>query len=115
MRTPRRFQGGCRNTSSPSARAPQGRLRLHANTRPHQSPFRRARVEGAGLPVLPNALGYYEGDGSVWVQQAWLRDQAGRYTDAAWMAGFDAMVAYARGKGWVTPGNGAIRAHIERA
>ena len=74
----------------------------------------KAVVEGGGLSELPNGLGYYEGDGLLWVQQAWLRDQAGRYADAAWMAGFDGMVGYARGKGWVTPRNGAIRAHIER-
>jgi hypothetical protein len=34
--------------------------------------------------------------------------------DAAWQQGFDAMVAYASGKGW-TDGAGRIRAHIEEA
>ncbi len=74
----------------------------------------KAVVEGDGLPALPNGLGHYEGEGALWVQQAWLRNQASRHADAAWMEGFDAMVGYARGKGWVDAPTGAIRAHIER-
>jgi len=50
----------------------------------------------------------------VWVSPAWLRRASGRATDADWLRGFDAMVAFAAKQGWVDEA-GAIRAHIERA
>ena len=33
--------------------------------------------------------------------------------DSEWLAGFEAMVAYAQSKGWVRESDGAIQAHIE--
>ncbi len=45
-----------------------------------------------------------------------LRALAGdRATDPAWNQGLEAMLAYAKGKGWVRDADGAIQAHVETA
>ena len=65
----------------------------------------RAAVEAAGA-------GSVTGDGHVALDPGWLR-AAGPDGDRTWSEGFDAMVGYARSKGWVDDA-GAIRAHVER-
>jgi hypothetical protein len=49
----------------------------------------------------------------AWVQQAWVTEQSGFSDSPDWLAGFEAMVAFAKSKGWVRAADGAIRAHIE--
>ncbi len=56
----------------------------------------RMGIDGAHVVVLPAALRRLARDG----------------VDAAWEAGFEAMCAYARTKGWIED-DGAILAHVE--
>lgn len=49
---------------------------------------------------------------AAWVSPDALRRLAPRGEDPAWLAAFDAMVAFARSRGWVDEG-GRIRAHVE--
>ncbi len=50
--------------------------------------------------------------GTLWVDEAWLRQASPLAGDAAWLAGFEAMVGHARKHGWIEEGTGAIRAHV---
>lgn len=59
------------------------------------------------------AIARPDGD-AAWVSPAALRRLAPRGTEPEWQAGLDAMVAFARSRGWVDA-TGGIRAHIERA
>jgi hypothetical protein len=77
------------------------------------------RVEGAGGPdvleavVTESGLGRMQPDGShVVVHPVALRALAGVAATAAWDEGFEAMCAYAAGKGWVEA-DGGILAHVE--
>ena len=56
-----------------------------------------------------NALGRYAA-GHVWIEIQWLRDR-GRSLDSTWTCGFEAMIDYARAKGWVDS-DGLVRVHI---
>jgi hypothetical protein len=50
----------------------------------------------------------------VWLSLDWLRENGGRNQPPEWFDRFDAMCAYARGKGWAEPESRSLRAHLER-
>ena len=54
-----------------------------------------------------------EGETS-WIDEAALRNLAGRADDKAWNDQVTGMIDYAHRSGWIDPATGAIRAHIER-
>lgn len=58
--------------------------------------------------------GRMEADGHAWILCSWLLEN-GRPDDAAWRAGFDAMLVYAMNHGWVDELSGRVRAHVEFA
>ena len=66
---------------------------------------------------LEEALrGIAEIDGThAWVSECWVRTTSGRQASTDWNEAFDAMLAFARRKGWIRPADGAIRAHVEEA
>lgn len=69
---------------------------------------------GGSLDWLAPTIGRLDADGGhLWVEIAWLRNAA-RPSSAApdWERGFDKMIAYATGKGWVDASGRAVRAHI---
>jgi hypothetical protein len=82
----------------------------------------RFHVESALGPAdLDRALraasaGHGDGDGAAWVSVGWVRSTA----DAApwtavgtdWPTRFDAMLDYARGKGWLDESGTHLRAHV---
>ena len=59
-------------------------------------------------------IGQPSGDGDhVFVEQAWIKDQAGEYSlESEWLQSFAAMISYALQKGWMDS-DGRIRAHVE--
>ena len=70
-------------------------------------------VTGADAPAASFAeIGRLDGE-HVWVNTVWLKAN-GRAEDAAWLAGLDKMLGYAKGAGWLDD-SGAVRAHIESA
>lgn len=75
--------------------------------------LRQLHVELTGTddatPIQDAGLGTLDGD-HAWLEIPVLR-AAGEDTDA-WRTEFDAMIAYARGKGWVN--DTRVRAHVVR-
>ncbi|MDO9707173.1 hypothetical protein [Paracraurococcus lichenis] len=69
-------------------------------------------LHGEALAAALGPAGRLDGD-HAWISPDWLRAASGRAGDAAWVQGFEAMLAYAAKKGWVDAA-GAIRGHIER-
>lgn len=68
-------------------------------------------VDARGADVALRAIGA----GSVRVEHAWLdidylRRQGPDSED--WRSGFDAMIAYARSKGWISADGATVRAHL---
>jgi hypothetical protein len=63
--------------------------------------------------TVPDSLGDVTDDGEhVVVHRNALRALAGPITRSEdWQAGFDAMLAYAKHSGWLTPDGSGIRAH----
>lgn len=54
-------------------------------------------------------------DGNAWIDAATLRVRAQTFeADPGWGADFEAMLRYARSKGWWRDRDGAVRAHIIR-
>jgi hypothetical protein len=51
----------------------------------------------------------------AWIDRSAVIALAGAEADDAWHAGFDAMLAYARDKGFLSEDGEAIRAHLEAA
>lgn len=73
-----------------------------------------AAGEGSSLADAIAPLGRLDGESHAYLAREALIGLAGPLgRDAGWRERFDAMVAYARDKGW-TDAEGAIRAHIER-
>jgi hypothetical protein len=64
------------------------------------------------LPPLAHdmAPAGYLAENHVWLDPQWLRAQGGSF-GPEWEASFDAMVDFARSKGWTDP-DGFLRAHI---
>ena len=60
-----------------------------------------------------SALGRVEGE-DAWLSVSALRVQ-GASDDPGWPQRFDAMIDYARGKGWCSADGSEVRAHVERA
>lgn len=83
--------------------------------------LRAFEVESALPPAAVDAklresgLGYVDGE-HAWITAAILADMGGALSaDPSWREGFDAMVAYARSKGWWDESSQAIRAHLTTA
>ena len=74
-------------------------------------------TDGARLAraLATSGMGRLDDDGAhAWIfLEAVRRAAAGRVADS-WPAAFEAMVAYASSKGWLSPGGEEIRAHVER-
>ena len=91
--------------------AAAGRSELH-----EADDLQRLHVELVGGDE-PGAAAAALGDlGRVDGEHAWLDIAALRAAgpaDPGWVERFDAMIEYARSKGW-TDGAGAVRAHVER-
>ena len=66
-----------------------------------------AALRGAGYGAMA------EHDALVSVEA--VRAAAAGRVDAGWPAGFEAMLEFARGKGWLSEDGTAIQAHVERA
>ena len=76
-------------------------------------------VAGGGVddPRLADLLAPH---GRVEGEHAWITTEAvvalvGDVGDDAWQAGFDGMIDYARGHGFLSEDGSAIRAHLETA
>lgn len=63
-------------------------------------------IEGAILAIGGNL----ENGDVAWIPRAWLR----AIDDYGWRKDFDAMIEYARSKGWVNTQLDLVRAHVER-
>jgi hypothetical protein len=50
----------------------------------------------------------------AWISERHLRNWRPRAGSQEWQDGLSRMIDYARGRGWIDPDSGAIRAHIER-
>ncbi|MBR0680266.1 hypothetical protein GXW74_07195 [Roseomonas eburnea] len=67
------------------------------------------------LPALAAAHGGmldFEGSGHAWVSVEWLIAASGLADSPDWRAGFEAMKAYAEGKGWTRSDPPALRGHV---
>jgi hypothetical protein len=73
-----------------------------------------AGVELEGVALELGGALRFESATQAWIDQEWLRSQAG-YDAPERRADFDAMVGFARGRGWVDADTGAIAAHVEPA
>jgi hypothetical protein len=64
------------------------------------------------------SAGHDDGDGAAWVSVVWVRSTAGSAAQTAvgadWPTRFDAMLDYARGKGWLDESGTHLRAHVVR-
>jgi hypothetical protein len=76
-------------------------------------------VAGGGVddPRLAQVLAPH---GRLDAEHAWIATDAvvalaGQEVDEGWTAGFDAMVAYARDKGFLSDDGQSLRAHLETA
>jgi hypothetical protein len=65
--------------------------------------------------ALRSARAGHVADGAAYVSIEWLASAAPEPRSAAWQSGLAAMLGYAKGKGWLTPGQEHVQAHIERA
>jgi len=84
---------------------PENLKQLHAE-------FRRVDDETAARALRDTGIGVVDGD------HAWLKTSALRAAgngSAEWMAGFDAMLAYAASNGWASADGSQVRAHIVRS
>ena len=70
-------------------------------------------LAGETLQLALGPAGRLDGE-HVWIAQDWLEQASGLVGDAHWQAGLAGMLGYAEKKGWLEPGTGAVRGHIER-
>ena len=56
------------------------------------------------------------GDGDVFISADWIRGVMAEREDddEEWHAGFEAMLGYARSRGWISEDGDGIRAHVTR-
>ncbi|HEX4107520.1 MAG TPA: hypothetical protein VHX88_05265 [Solirubrobacteraceae bacterium] len=74
------------------------------------------RGEKGSLAEAIAPVGWLDPGGDAFLSVDALRRLAGpRVRDASWNASFEAMLEYARSKGWVDPSGGALQAHCEPA
>lgn len=59
-------------------------------------------------------VGRLEDTDTAWIQMEAVRKLAGDAADQTWEDGYDAMLAYARTKGWLHDARREIQAHVER-
>jgi hypothetical protein len=70
-------------------------------------------VGPAAEPAWPPAIAKHEEH--VWIRVGELRELAAAAgVGPEWQAGFDAMLEFARSRGWVDETERAVRAHVER-
>ncbi len=69
-----------------------------------------AEIPAAALPDRLGSLGTVEGD-HAWLDVDRLRER-GRPDDEQWVAGFEGMLGYAAGQGWLDASGTAVRAHL---
>lgn len=62
-----------------------------------------------------DTVGRLEDADTAWIQIEAVRKLAGEAADQTWEDGYDAMLAYAREKGWLHDARREIQAHVERA
>lgn len=58
-------------------------------------------------------VGRLEDRDTAWIQMEAVRKLAGDAADQQWEDGYDAMLAYARTKGWLHDARREIQAHVE--
>ena len=61
-----------------------------------------------------DTVGRLEDADTAWIQIEAVRKLAGDAADQSWEDGYDAMLAYAREKGWLHDARREIQAHVER-
>ena len=66
-------------------------------------------------PSAIAVVGRLEDADTAWIQIEAVRRLAGDAADQTWEDGYDAMLAYARAKGWLHDARREIQAHVERA
>jgi hypothetical protein len=74
--------------------------------------FRGVSDEAAAAVLAAAGLGTVDGD-HAWLDAGALR--AAGDGSAAWISGFDGMLAYAASKGWASEDGTRVRAHIVRS
>jgi hypothetical protein len=62
-----------------------------------------------------DTVGRLEDADVAWIQIEAVRKLAGDAADQEWEEGYDAMLAYARTKGWLHDARREIQAHVEHA
>ena len=82
------------------------------NLRQLHAEFRGVGDEAAAGAMAAAGLGTVDGE-HAWLDAAALR--AAGDGSQAWVTGFDAMLAYAAGKGWTSEDGARVRAHIVRS
>lgn len=73
----------------------------------------RLRDTDEARPTIPSVA--FVDDVNVLISVDAVPRLPGAPSTPEWKAGFDRMVDYAAGKGWIDPVTKAIRAHVERA
>jgi hypothetical protein len=71
-------------------------------------------VDDVGARLSAASAGTMADDDHAWVHVAAVRRLATGHVAEDWSTRFDAMLAYARSKGWLDADGSAIRAHLER-
>jgi hypothetical protein len=82
------------------------------NLRQLHTEFRGVGDEAAAAAISDAGLGTVDGD-HAWLDAGALR--AAGDGSQAWVTAFDAMLAYAAGKGWTSEDGARVRAHIVRS
>jgi hypothetical protein len=72
-----------------------------------------ATTDADAVGAVMGAAGHAAGEGHVWVNVQWLRENAGDASGPQWDEDFGAMLAFAKSKDWLDEGEQHIRAHIE--
>jgi hypothetical protein len=71
-------------------------------------------LEALGQAIALSGAGQVDGD-HAYIAIDWIRGRAEGRVPSDWPASFDAMIGFARSKGWLDGEGGAIQAHIEWA
>lgn len=82
-------------------------------TRFHVAPSEHASAGDVDRLLRANHAGAMSGDGDALVSVAWVRGQAEDAVAPDWAARFQAMLDFARTKGWTSEDGQEIRAHLQ--